>query len=328
MEKIVAGGPLNDEMRAVLKSELPPSGFEIKFISSREEYSELEYADYIILRTLPLDREDIKKIKKAKLIQRWGVGIDGTDIEAAALQGIPVAIAAGVNSTAVAEMTLSLTLAVMRNIVCLHNGIMAGRHERELYGAQSYTVNGKTAGVVGMGNIGKKVAYLFQAFGVKDVVYHDPFRLTEVQEKELNLTYQSLDDLLRQSDIVTLHTPLTNDTKNLINAETLAKMKNGAVLINTAREKLIDLEALAEALKNGKLSGAGIDAIEADTVKNNNPLKGLPNVVLTAHVGGNTVDNYSQSARHCIENILRVSRCEALPVADLVNVNYLLKSKT
>ncbi|MFP3040993.1 hypothetical protein LQZ19_04120 [Treponema primitia] len=323
MEKIVVAGPFNDEMKTCLKEELP-TGFELKFISSRDEYAEFGDADYIILRTLSIQKEDIPHIKKAKIIQRWGVGVDAVDLETLGARGIPVAIPSGVNAVSVSEMTLALALAVLRNIPILHNSILAGKHEKELYSKRSYTINGKTIGIIGIGNIGKKVARLFHAFGVKDILYYDPFRLKPDQEKELNVIYKSLDELFRQSDIVSLHAPLTDETRNIINEESLSKMKVKAVLINTAREELVDLNALAKVIKGGKLLGAGIDAIEKETVKKN-PLAEFDNVIFTPHLGGNTVDNYAHAAKHCIKNIIKISRGESLDAADLINAQYLIK---
>ena len=321
MEKIVVAGPFNEEMKNCVKAELP-DGFELVYITSKDEYSKFNDADYIILRTLTITRDDVPHIKKAKLVQRWGVGVDSVDLQALGESGIPLGIASGVNSVSVSEMALALILAVLRNITASHNSMLAGKFEKEAFSPRSYTLNGKTVGIIGFGNIGKKVARLCQAFGVKEVIYNDPIRLTPEQEKELYVSYKPLDELFKQSDIVSLHAPFTEETRNIINKESLSKMKDNSVLINTAREELVDLNALAEALRSKKLLGAGIDAIEKHVLENN-PLAEFSNVVHTPHLAGNTADNYAQAAKLSMRNIVKVSRGEALDPADFANAKYM-----
>ena len=321
MEKIVVAGPFNPSMRKALSEAIAQDAFEMEYIASPEEYGKFEEADYVILRTLSIDAEQMKLLKKAKLIQRWGAGFDTVDIEAAGRQGIQVAITAGMNATPVSEMALALMLAVYRNLVPMTDGIMAGRWEREEYSKRSYTLNGKTVGIYGAGNIGRKVARLCQAFGAR-VIYYDPFRLKPEMEAEMDLTYVSPEDLFASADILSLHAPLTEETRGIVNAKTLAQMKDGAVLINTAREELVDHEAVAAALRSGKLLGAGFDAIEAHFAEEN-PFKGISNVVLSGHLGGNTVDNAVHMARRIAEQIAAVSRGERLAPPHLVNGQFL-----
>ena len=201
-------------------------------------------------------------------------------------------------------VALALMLAVYRNVVPMTLDAMDGTWSRESYAKRSYTVSGKTVGIYGIGNIGRKVAALVKAFGA-EVIYYDPFRLPENRERELGVTFVDPDTLLKKADILSLHAPLTEQTRNFICAETLAKMKDGAVLINTAREELVDYAAAAQALRSGKLLGAGFDAIEEDLVRSN-PFVGLKNVVLTQHLGGNTTDNAVQMARHIAQQITAV----------------------
>ena len=176
-------------------------------------------------------------------------------------------------------------------------------------------------GIYGIGNIGRKVAALVKAFGA-EVIYYDPFRLPEDREVELGVTFVDPDTLLRKSDILSLHAPLTEQTRNFICAETLAKMKDGAVLINTAREELVNYAAAAQALRSGKLLGAGFDAIEEDLVRSN-PFVGLKNVVLTQHLGGNTTDNAVQMAQRIAQQITAVRDGKKLEKPHLVNGDYL-----
>lgn len=323
MEKVLVIGPFNESMKSALAQSFDDR-FSLEYITSREEYGRIADADYIILRTLDLNADDIAAMKKVKLIQRWGAGYDTVDIKAAAEKRIPVAITYGINATPVAEMTLALTLAVYRNLVPMTKGIQDGKWERETYAKTSYTINGKTVGIVGIGNIGRKVAALFRAFGAK-VMYYDLFRLNAEREKELDLTYSELDDLWGKCDIISLHAPATPETAGIVNAAALNKMRDGAVLINTAREELVNMEALAAALRSGKLLGAGLDAVEEETMKAL-PFLGLGNVVLSAHLGGNTADNAVHMARRCADQVAVVSAGGKLPPPHAVNLDLMGRS--
>ena len=318
MEKVVITGPFNDAMRRALEQSFPEN-FELEYITSREEYAKLAEADYAILRTLSYTADDIAEMKKVKLIQRWGAGYDTVDIEAAAKKGIPVAVTFGMNATPVAEMTLALTLAVYRNLVPLTTGIQSGKWEREEYAKTSYTINCKTVGIIGFGNVGRKAATLYKAFGA-DVLYFDAYRPSPKDEQALGAIYCELDDIWGKCDIISLHAPLTDETDRIVCRETLSKMKEGAILINTAREELVDAEALAEALKSGKLLGAGLDAIE-ESILACNPFSEMKNVVLSGHMGGNTVDNAEHMARRCAEQIIATSRGESLKPPHAVNTH-------
>lgn len=321
MKKIVIAGPFNAAMKKALEEALPAGAYRLQYIESEAEYAAFEDADAIILRTLSIGGGDMEKMKQAKLIQRWGAGFDTVDIAAAGKRGIQVAVTHGMNAVPVAEMALALALAVYRNIVPMTEGIMAGRWERDEYNKRSYTINGKTVGVYGIGSIGKKVAALYNAFGAT-VLYYDPYRLTEEQEKQASVTYVEPDALFERSDILTLHAPLTEETKGCVNAGVLKTMKPNAVLINTARQELVDMEAVAAALREGRLLGAGFDAIESD-ITANNPFAGLNNVALTAHLGGNTVDNAVHMAKRCGEQIAKVLNGERLAAPHLVNGQFL-----
>ena len=320
MERIVIMGPFNEAMREALRQAIPGGKYELVFTGEMDQ-ALLNSADYIILRTLSLRKEQIAALERTRLIQRWGAGFDTVDIEAAGKKGIQVAVTAGMNATPVSEMALALTLAVYRNLVPLTNDVMGDVWSREQYSKRSYTIFGKTVGVYGGGNIGKKVIRLFKAFGA-EVIYYDPYRMPEAMEQELGVSYVTLETLLQRSDILTLHAPLTQETERFINADTLSQMKDGAVLINTAREELIDYPAVAQALESGKLLGAGFDAVEEPFLKEN-PFKGMKNVVMTAHLGGNTVDNAVHMARRCAEQIQAVSAGIRLEAPHLVNGDYL-----
>lgn len=320
MEKVLIIGPFNDTMKAALKKSLADT-FELQFITSREEYAAIADADYIILRTLNLTAEDMKLMTKVKLIQRWGAGYDTVDIEAAGEKGIPVAVCFGVNSTPVAEMTMAHILAAYRNVVPLTNGIKDAKWEREAYAKYSHTINGKTVGIIGIGSIGRKVAGLCQAFGAQ-ILYYDAYPLPKEREEQLQVTYCTLEELWGKADIISLHVPLLPDTEKMINRETIAKMKDGVLIVNTAREELIDLSALREALENGKVCAAGLDAVENATMSEK-PFDGINNIVLTPHLGGNTADDVAQMADRCGDQIRTISKGGCLEAPHLVNGKYL-----
>lgn len=320
MEKVLIIGPFNDAMKNALKGSLADK-FELKFITGRDEYDALADADYVILRTLNLTGEDMKLMDKVKLIQRWGAGYDTVDIEAAGEKGIPVAVCFGVNSTPVAEMTLAHILAAYRNLVPLTAGIKDGRWEREDYAKCSHTINGKIVGIIGIGSIGRKVAGLCRAFGAR-IFYYDAYPLTKETEEELRVTYCPLDELWGKCDIISLHVPLLESTEKMVNCKTIAKMKDGALIVNTAREELVDLPALKEALISGKICAAGIDAIENTTVSDK-LFDGVDNIVLTPHLGGNTADDVIQMANRCGQQITVVSKGGSLAAPHLVNSKYL-----
>ncbi len=320
MEKVLIIGPFNEAMKAALKNSLADK-FELQFITSRDEYAALADADYVILRTLNLTAEDMKLMTKVKLIQRWGAGYDTVDIEAAGEKGIPVAVCFGVNSTPVAEMTMAHILAAYRNLVPLTNGIKDAKWERETYSKYSHTINGKIVGIIGIGSIGRKVAGFCQAFGAQ-ILYYDAYPLTKEKEEELNVTYCPLEELWGKCDIISLHVPLLPSTEKMINGETIAKMKDGVLIVNTAREELIDIPALKEALVSGKVCAAGLDAIE-NTTASEKPFDGINNIVLTPHLGGNTADDVAQMANRCGDQITAISKGESLEAPHLVNGKYL-----
>ncbi len=323
MEKIALVGPFNSKMQASFQK-IMPEGFEFFLVPSTEDYDKLQDADYIVFRTLELREATIKNLHKTKFIQRWGAGYDIIDIKAAGEHNIPVAVMSGINSTQVAEMTILLTLAVLRNLIKVHNGIMNEQWPKNEFMKRMFVINGKLVGIVGLGSIGTKVAALFRAFGA-EVQYFDMARRTAEMEMEYGVRYVSFEELLKTSDIVSLHVPLEGKTKHMMNKETIALMKPTAVLINTSRGNVIDEAELCDALSKDRLLGAGLDVFENEPILKGSPLRSLQNVVMSPHVGGNTVDNSDNMAGRAIENIVNVSKGQPVRSADLVNAQYLQK---
>jgi len=221
--------------------------------------AQLDGADALIVRSaVYVDSALLEHARKLRVIGRAGVGVDNIDLEAATRKGIAVMNTPGANAVAVAEHTFALMLALARHIPHADVTTHAGKWEKK--GLQGTELRAKTLGIVGLGRIGMEVAKRAGGFGMK-VIAHDPFISTAVaREQGIRLT--ELDELYRESDYLTLHVGLTPQTAHMINAESLPKLKRGARLINCARGELVDTAALADALKSGRLAGAGLDVFE------------------------------------------------------------------
>lgn len=321
MEKIALVGPYGTDVFPLVEKRIA-GRMELISVPTEADFSKLADVEYVVLRVLRMDAETINAIPRLKLIQRWGVGFDKVDIAAAGRRNVPVAIAPGGNSTPVSELAVLLMLSVLRNLVRLHKGIEQGLWEKEKYIDNAFVIRGKTVGLVGCGAIGAQVATKVQAFGA-DVIYYDIRRLAIEDEVKLGLRYVDLDTLLAEADIVSLHLPLVDSTRSLINERTIKLMKRNSVLINTARGEIVDSMALAAALRSGQLLGAGLDVFDIEPLALEHPLRGLENVVLTPHVGGNTRDVSVDMVNICIDHILAVSEGRVLPANVIVNSEYL-----
>jgi phosphoglycerate dehydrogenase-like enzyme len=324
MDTIALTGPLDAGMRAAIDQALP-DGFRIVPVPTPAEYSRLEDADYIIMRTVELRADTIRTLRRMKLIQRWGVGYDIIDIQAAGARGIPVAIMVGINAVQVTELTIMLILAVYRNLIAMHTGILEKKWPRNEFMERSYTLRGKTVGLIGLGNIGRKLARLVQAFGAT-VQYFDTIRAGAERERELGVRYVPFEQLLRTSDILSLHIPLSETSRGMIDRKAISLMKPTAILINTSRGGIVNEADLFEALEADRLLGAGLDVFEHEPLEADSPLRTLKNVVLTPHVGGNTVENNHVMARRAMENILKIRSGLELGPPDLVNGQFLQKT--
>jgi phosphoglycerate dehydrogenase-like enzyme len=247
---------------------------------------------------------------KLKLIQLISAGYDRVDLDAARAAKMPVANNNGANSVAVSEHTLMLILAVAKKLVWQHNNVVAGKWRIGDFAAtRLYEVQGKTLGIVGLGNIGKKVARRAQAFEMR-VQYYDVLRLTEDQEDALGVRFVLFEELLRTSDIVTLHVPLSDRTRGMMGAREFAMMKPTALFINTCRGPVVDEDALHKALTTGQILAAGLDVMVEEPPKPNHPLFTLDNVTITPHTAGPTWENWTKAFRNAFDNIQRVAAGE------------------
>lgn len=322
-EKIVWLEVHDPEVQKMENSVLP-EGFDLirpTSTTDKEEHLRLiADADYIIAGGVKIPKEYIDAAKKLKMIQKWGIGVDKIDCEAAAARGIPVYITAGANSIPVAELALGLMFAVNRKIPYVDKSMREGKWVKSKMRAQCRMIHGKTVGLLGIGNIAKEVAKMLRGFENTEVLYYDVFRLSPEDEAKYGVSYAPLDELLRRSDIFSVHVPLLPSTRHMIGREQLALMKPDAILINTARGGVVDEEALVEALKTGKLRGAGLDSFEEEPIRPDHELLTLENVVLTAHCGGGVADNVLHVTEHAFSNIAKFSRGEELRKQDLITV--------
>lgn len=297
---------------------------EVVEVDTQEKFNALTEADAIVLRILKMPKEVVARIKGLKMIMRWGAGFDSVDIEEAGKHGIYVCNTPGANAYAVAELTVALMLAVGRKLICHDRAIHQGEWSKNTFLNLTRTLNNKVVGIIGGGNIGRQVASRVQAFG-STVQYYDPFRLPEEMEEKLHMKYVGLEELIRTSDVITLHVPLMASTRHMIGEKEIEKMKDGAILINVARGGLMDDGAVVNAVNSGKLSGAGIDCVEEEPAKLGSPILENPNIIVTPHVGGGSADISDVMFPMITENIELLEEEKALKY--VVNKQYILRGK-
>lgn len=266
-------------------------------------------ADYLLVSgRLPIDEGVLSAAKQLKMIQRTGVGTEMLDIDAIKKHNIPVYVNAGVNARSVAEHTLTLMLCCLKNIPQIDRNVKQGIWKKQQTGVGCNELYGKTVGLVGMGAIGRQVATYLKAFGA-NVLYTDVFRATPEIEEQLLLTYiPSFEELLPKIDILSFHCPLTQDNKEMLNARTLAVMKDDAMVVNTARGKLIEPKALYEALCKGKLRVVALDVHYEEPLSQDYAFSKLDNVILTPHIAGLTYEAFHAMMACAVENIAAFER--------------------
>ncbi len=254
-----------------------------------------EDADGVMVRMTPIGADNLARAKKLRVIAKQGVGIDNIDLVAARARGITVCRTPGVNKEAVAELALALALSVTRRVTEFDRNIRSGAvvERSNFLGMESWQ---KTVGIVGMGNIGTLVARKWRAAFNAKIVAYDPYVPADIWPDIAHRRANSLAELLPQADILTLHLPLTDESRGMIGAAALALMKPGAVVINTSRGGIVDERALYDAIVAGRLFGAGLDVFEREPPMADNPLMRLPTVVATPHAGGGTYETQARSS--------------------------------
>lgn len=315
--RIVLAGPYPSGTRETFAALL--TDHEIITAGSQQEYDALGEGDIIVVRVLKTTEATIKNKADLKAVIRWGAGFDSVDIAAAGRRGVMVATTPGANSYAVSELAVALMLAAGRKLVEQNTRTHSGVWDNKLFSEQMTTLNHKTVGIIGGGNIGRRVAKQVQAFGAS-AVYYDAHRLEKELEERYHMRYQPLEELIRDADVITLHVPLTDSTRHIIGAGELARMKDHVIIINTARGGLIDDLALVEALRSGKVSGAGLDCVENENMAEN-PFTGMEQVIMTPHMGGTTNDLPGEMAPRIAAQIRMYAECGGLNY--VVNRQYL-----
>jgi D-3-phosphoglycerate dehydrogenase len=297
-----------------------PPDLELRFAASYEPADQLALtrdAEILLPGFAAVTADLLAGSPRVRMIHKWGIGIDAIDLAAVRRRGIALAITTGANAGPVAELAIALMLAVYRRIPYVNRALRAGRWPTPEMRETCYQITGKTIGLVGFGSIGRMLARRLRGFDAQ-ILYFDTQRADAASEHALQASYAPLAEVLARSDILSLHAPLVPQTARMVNAATIAAMKDGAVLINTARGGLVDERALYDALVSGKLRGAGLDAFDPEPPAADNPLLGLDQVVVTPHAGGGVFDNVGNVARHAFGNILHFLRGEPIAAADLL----------
>lgn len=311
--KILVADPVSEQGVSLLQKEF---NVDIKLRLTPEALISVigEYDALVVRSETKVTAAVIAAADRLKVIGRAGVGVDNIDVEAATKKGIIVLNAPEGNTMAATEHTIAMMLSLARNIPQAHASMKAGKWERSKF--MGVEMRGKTLGVFGLGRIGAGVAKRAVAMEM-NVMAYDPY-ISDHQAKTLGVELAEIDDILAAADFVTLHLPLTAETRNLFNADRLSKMKAGARLVNCARGGLIDETALSEALKSGKIAGAAIDVFGKEPVEANNPLLTSDNVVLTPHLGASTAEAQVGVAVDVAVGIIAALKGE--PVATAVNM--------
>ena len=255
-----------------------------------------------------------KALPRLKVIAKYGIGIDKIDVEHATAKGIPITFCPGVNHTTVAEHTFALLLAVVRNLIEEVDVTRGGGWTR-ITGTE---IMGKTMAIAGLGRIGKEVAIRAKAFGMKvkafDLYWDEEFAQTHEVAR-----CDSLEEVLADADVISLHVNLTDETRNMLDADKIAKIKDGAIVLNCARGELVDTAAMMAALESGKLGGYGADVLDQEPPPNDHPLLNAPNTVITPHIGSRTFESVQRQAGMAVRNLIHVMKGEK-PLAQVNEV--------
>ncbi|MCD6189870.1 MAG: D-2-hydroxyacid dehydrogenase [Thermococcus sp.] len=304
--KVLVAAPLHERAIEILKN----AGLEVVY----EEYPDQEKlkelvrdVSAIIVRSKPkVTKEIIDAAPNLKVIARAGVGLDNIDVEYAKSKGIEIVNAPAASSRSVAELAIALIFNVARKIAFADRKMREGVWAKKQ--CMGFELEGKTLGVIGFGRIGYSVAKMASAIGMKILIYDvnkDYERAREVGGK-----FVELEELLKNSDVVTIHVPLLESTYHLINEERLKLMKPTAVLINTSRGAVVDTNALVKALQEGWIAGAGLDVFEEEPLPKDHPLTKLDNVVLTPHIGASTVEAQERAGIEVAEKVVKILKGE------------------
>ena len=286
---------------------LEEEGYELILNESGKTFTEEEMIgqcsdiDALIVGIDPVTENVMNRAARLKAISKYGAGLDNVDIGAANARGIRIDKAAGTNATSVAELAVGLFFSLARWIPLIASKNKAGGWERK----RGIELKGKTVGIIGMGNIGKEVARMCFGLGMKIMAY-DPYILPEDQAlKDYSIRLEGLPVIFGQADFISMHLPLTDETRDMVNRKTLAMMKKTAFLVNTSRGELIDEPALFDALETGEIAGAASDVFSKEP-PGDNPILALDNFILTSHIGAFTLEANEKMAMVSAQNLIRM----------------------
>ncbi|QOS67607.1 hydroxyacid dehydrogenase [Eggerthella guodeyinii] len=315
MKTILLTNDYDDAVLHVVESEVP-RGFElITLKDAGDDPGIIPRIDYILAGGRRwIGRDLLENAAQLKMIQRSGVGLDSLDLNCIKERRIPLYVNPGINAQSVAEHTVMLILATLKNLPLVNDNVHRGIWKKQSQGIKNHELHGKTVGVVGLGNIGKRVCALLRAFGA-EVLYFDKTKLSQFQEKEMSICFCPLDQMFSCVDIITLHCGLTEETRNLVNEKRLSSMKDGAIVINTARGGLVNESSLARHVEMGRIA-AGLDVFQKEPANLDNPLLGLEKVIATSHISGITYESFRAMMNEAMKNIALFERGDFEKISD------------
>ncbi|TCL39845.1 glyoxylate reductase/D-3-phosphoglycerate dehydrogenase [Anaerospora hongkongensis] len=308
MKKVLFFSGLRQDVVTIF-GEMMPEGFELAWhshsISNLEKVRLIREAEFLVLHPGELADSVLQEAKSLHLIQLLTAGYDKINLKLAGELGIPVATNGGANAWAVAEHTVALLLTLYRRLIACDQSVREGKWRQAVTGFDTFEVAGKTVGLLGAGNIGRKVAWRLKSFET-NIIYYDTNSSPEL-EAELGAKRVSLDELVKEADIITIHLPLLRETRSLLGEREFLMMKKNAVILNPSRGEIVDEDALIAALKEKRIAGAGLDVFHQEPIAVSNPLLALDNVVLSPHVAGHAYEGWFRRSRFAWENIQRVA---------------------
>jgi phosphoglycerate dehydrogenase-like enzyme len=308
MHKVLFFNGQNEQVANIFSGKAP-EGFDVSWrqdnLSDDEKASLIKEVEFLVLFPAVISGSVLQEAKSLRLIQLLTAGYDKIDLTLTAKLGIPVATNGGANSWAVAEHCIGLLLALYKRLIPCDQSMREGKWGHAVSGFNTFEVAGKTVGLIGAGNIGRKVARRLKSFETR-ILYYDEQSAPDI-EKELDARKVPLDELLRESDIVSIHIPLFRTTRALIGKRELSLMKPTSVLLNTSRGPIVDEKALVAALSEKRIAGAGLDVFEKEPIAIDNPLLKLENVLLSPHIAGSSYEAWFRRANFAWENIQRVA---------------------
>ena len=295
-----------------LRGFLQEKGHEYVVLTDKETELDKQIRDTDILITTPfwpayVTNERISKSPKLRLVLTAGIGSDHIDLAAAAARGITVAEITGSNVVSVAEQVVMHILALVRNYIPAYKQVLDGRWDIGEIASKAHDLEGKVVGIVGTGRIGQRVCVRLKPFDIT-MLYYDNRRLSTVEEHVLGIHYTPLEQLIEQSDVITINTPLTPETDGLFNRDLLFRMKKGAYLVNTARGRIVNTNDLVEALEKGHLAGYAGDVWYPQPAPRDHPWRHMPNHAMVPHYSGTTLEaqkRYADGIKDCLDRYLR-----------------------